>query len=453
MTSNAFEDDFDNDFEIPENDEDYDDNNGNTGNNEAWLKMPDSINNVPKQESNKPAQQTTSENNCSETNLTADTGYSTSSTNIQFSMTNGYHQHRTTKEDHVNEFINNSKFTFNQNINGNSHNEQRFESAVNEDNKTTLVSPARNDDYPTRGTRMHISHLLEQLSTQLTLPQSLPAMTNPPMKRNIMDLISSLRKHNNNYSNDLKCNREANVRTVPTQTESNYVNNSSLLLNNQVSSEAEVNQDDEIPAKTQKRGETITDDNNSIGLNVCHMDVDRILHPSIPGTLEINQVLDDSRHSLTTTPDNDNTINTQYSDDTDSKDIINKQSFTASSTMSKELKINKCESSRVTPSGLSENIDRNINLTVIEKSGNDDVMANNSMESTISIISLDNAIQTDTDIDENIEINLSATTSVSNVSRQAPDGGNPIEDPSKINSGKQSYLSDKPSPSSSSSSS
>lgn len=81
---------------------------------------------------------------------------------------------------------------------------------------------------------------------------------------------------------------------------------------------------------------------------------------------------------------------------------------------------------RINPSGVSENIDGNIDVTVIHKPCNDDLMASNSIDSTTTI-SLEHDLHTGTEIDDNSSFN-SSETSVSAVSRQTPDGGNPVED-------------------------
>lgn len=80
----------------------------------------------------------------------------------------------------------------------------------------------------------------------------------------------------------------------------------------------------------------------------------------------------------------------------------------------------------MTPSGVSENIDGNIDVTVIHKPCNDELMASNSLDSTTTI-SIDNDMHAGTEIDDNSSLN-STDTSVSGVSRQAPEGGNPVEE-------------------------
>lgn len=151
---------------------------------------------------------------------------------------------------------------------------------------------------------MHISHLLDKLTTQLTAVP--PPTTNQPMKRNIMDLITSLRRNNNNFPNDVKCNREVNVRTVPTQTEANHVSDSRIshLSNNSSESRQDALTDDldreidEIPAKSKRREKVSTaireelaaDESNNdcdelsahlMTTNVRHMNLESILNPLI----------------------------------------------------------------------------------------------------------------------------------------------------------------------------
>ncbi|XP_015117884.1 C2 domain-containing protein 3 [Diachasma alloeum] len=462
VTSTAFEDDFDNDFDFIEGEADPegDDNNGNSWNIEASSRLAPADNSSTENglvnnritngngevmgeiESNKYPQGTSDNNtNTLEANLT-DTGYSSGS-NVQQTVTNG---HRT--EQRV--------FEIPQNIN-------------------PLINGQHEDQgYPARGTRMHISHLLDKLSMQLT---TAPApIGNLPMKRNIMDLISSLRRNNNNFSNDIKCNRQANVRTVPTQTDTNFIsntqsNNSEVKTetkrnNSTFSNEEDPFKEDEIPAKTQKREkvstivreELINDDQNDsseydelsthlMTSNIRHMNSNDMVNPllyrhalpdisDLPDLPEVHATGQESS-SPSLTPDDDTLerLDSRYSESfsaTINKSLGRLRNFLDGESTSQVPRLSPTTEStelfRVTPSGVPENTDGNIDVTVIHKPCNDELMASNSMESTTTV-SGDNTMRTGTEIDDNSSLN--SESSVSAVSRQAPDGGNTVEDPGR----------------------
>lgn len=104
--------------------------------------------------------------------------------------------------------------------NQNGHQHPRNETYENNSNGDVL-----------KGTKMHINHLLDQLSAQLSVP---PKMGNVPMQPNVMDLLNSLRHHNNNNNNlpnDQKCGRAANTSFVSIGNEAIHPNNKSFNYN------------------------------------------------------------------------------------------------------------------------------------------------------------------------------------------------------------------------------
>lgn len=501
VTSTAFDDDFD-DFELPEQDviPDANDNdkNGNTSTNGPQQALPW----LPQPVDNLLTDRTTNGNRCStsaseriyparpasdhntgsvEANNT-DTGYSSSCNLRSGALTNGSHctlqrqtqlnqtQRRRTDESNVScdRFINSTT-----NGHGKPRNSRTnvFNYQMNEPNTRNCrhedTANVLDADNPTRGTRVHINHLLDQLSTQLTAAP--PPITSLPMKRNIIDLISTLRRNNNNFPNDIKCNREANVRTVPTQTEGNYMenrscNNSTESLNN--SHEHDYPKDDtEVPAKRREkistviRDELVSEDNDSpefdflsahlMSSNVRHMGLDSILNPLLyphilPDISSGNETSADCQqnsNSPSVTPEGEaiERLDSRYTETFNAK--MNKEfgqlrdngeieSTSGRNPGNYSPALENTELFRVTPTGVMENVDGNIDITVIHKPCNDDLMASNSAASTTTI-SLDNNIQTATEIDDNSSFN-STETSVSAVSRQAPDGGNPAEDPARL---------------------
>lgn len=530
MTNTAFDDDFDNDFDSPIAD-DEDANNGNTEDSrnvlrdlENWEQPREQSfieqrgpmtngNRAHEPEGFERLHGTTSTSNSVsiDANFT-DTGYSTSS-NVPScrNVPNGNRHFHNDYNRSINGFDRATTYGGLENLsNGHCH----INRAPNALNRTDVLnvrnyqgvddpepvdfrgssemsrnvgSSDASEDHPTRGTRMHISYLLDQLKTQLTAvpPPSPTPTSNQPMKRNIMDLITSLRRDNNNFSSDTKCNREVNVRTVPTQTETNYAretpltqitNNSAELRENFIANERKDSSDDRqtsAEAQTTKRkvstaireelaadeadeaNETLQCDELSTHLmttNVRHMDLQSILNPLLyqhvipdirsapndetsvnsqntlnnPSTPEIQDI----EHLDTRYTANFNTaINNGLSRLRNLVETENTSGFSGSVTATSE----NDAIFRITPSGLSENIDGNIDVTVIHKPCNDDLMASNSLDSTTTI-SLENDFQNATENDDNSSLS-SSETSVSGVSRQAPDGGNPVEEsgPSIIN--------------------
>ena len=90
---------------------------------------------------------------------------------------------------------------------------------------------------------------------------------------------------------------------------------------------------------------------------------------------------------------------------------------------------------RLTPAGVSEDIDGNIDVTVVHRPSINDVMASNSSES-INLVLIDkihNDRQPETDDENTLTISESSACTIS---RQAPDGGNPIEETEKRSSRK-----------------
>ncbi|XP_057341640.1 uncharacterized protein LOC130678456 [Microplitis mediator] len=387
-------------------------------------------------------------------------------------------------------------------------------------------APVTNNQYedgnqPARGTRMHISHLLDKLSPQIPIVP--PPIASLPMKRSIMDLLTSLRhnnNNNNNLSNNVKCNREVNMRTVPTQTD-NYTGNTRLFnldTTNWLFRERDNGRDDaEIPAKTQKRekistvirDELIADDQNNdtqeydflsaqlMTTNVRHRGTENTLNPLLYSHLLPDIPMSDEQSVEGNNEDRNNLASSHLAEaDKDVERLDNRYVESFNATINKSLKrlrdhdvisshkststseidnmstvavavgagdgadeggygvIETSEVSRVTPSGVSENVDGNIDVTVIHKPCNEDLMACNNVESAITTTTAmvmtptittstststnttpqlfyDNDMQTASEIDCNSSLN-SSETSVSVISRQAPDGGNPIEDPARF---------------------
>ncbi|KAK0095380.1 hypothetical protein PV326_008506 [Microctonus aethiopoides] len=519
VTSSPIHDNFvdylDNDYDLLEHDYENDNNdkNGNTGDDNviktmSWVQQPTdrnltlnrstNVNNCFNNEQRYLSQGCSNNKAMTVETVTTDTGYSTSSnTRSEQFLMNGVHyennstdnkKNNTKPSEAIGNGVNNDfRFELNRDVNGHSNpydsrnsrtnicNYQSEELKTRQKQHSNLVltttdNPYTNENAPTQGTRVHINHLLDKLSTQLTTAP--PPITNLPMKRNIMDLLSSLRRNNNNFSNDIKCNREANVRTVPTQTDVNYVNDS-LSQNNSIEQindpplhNGQLNNDDsEVPAKSQKRDkistvireELINDDHNDtidydylstrlMTSNIRHMGSDSSFNPFL--SPHIFPEISISDHESQNNGQQNSTSPSVSPEGEVIEQLDNRYIETFNATINKGLNrlrdipdmestssripsaLDNAQTFRVTPTGVSENVDGNIDVTVIHKPYNDDLMASNSIESTTTI-SIDNDMQITSEIDDNSSLN-SSNSSVSAVSRQAPDGGNPAEDPGKL---------------------
>jgi len=314
-------------------------------------------------------------------------------------------------------------------------------------------------EYPPRGTKTHINHLLDKLS--LDLPPRTPPETTMPMKKDIFELFANLREHRINWQdqNKNKNGRNANIRSVVTQTDKdineqhNYLRATNLTCTSNSSIDENVIKSFEQVQPHNKistviREELITDENNDsncdelttylITSNIRHMDLDNIFNPLLyqylipdlqvasaisPENKAIEQL--DNRYDTITKNFNkmahDDRIDRSIDDDSCRVDVQ-----TQSRTNVLESVEKSAEVFRLTPSGISANIDNNIDLTVIHKINDNDLMSANSMESTATLLDKLSLEQ----INAKTKHHYSAISelSVSGVSRQAPEGGNPVEE-------------------------
>ncbi|XP_024939739.1 uncharacterized protein LOC107266816 isoform X2 [Cephus cinctus] len=479
VTNAPFDDDFENDFDPNEPEMEVENNeNGNVQsittlsgyhNNELWQSVstrntqsPDrnitaNISRTPTEfqdiQSRSVAQILSDNNTISFDGNLTDTGYSTSS-NLRSSqnLSNGNHMQQIQTHRYSNESL-----------------------------------CENHSEHPTRGTKTHISHLLDKLSSQLTAAP--PPSGNFTMKRNIIDLISSLRHNNNNFQNDAKCNQEVNVRTVPTQADAGEseksTRNKLAILQNQGTSnvrDSNTTTNSSLNEKSHKRSrvsalireELVTEENNDatecddltthlITSNVRHMDLDSIFNPllyphlipdvQIDSAVSIQSSMIQDFQNLNSTPEGEavEQLDNRYTQTFNAtlnnglsriRNLVeldtSLMSESASHTRVRRSSLDtpdNMEIFRLTPSGISENIDGNIDITVIHKPTCDELMASNSTDSTTTIsMEKSSASQTRVDVDD--ASSLSSESLVSAVSRQAPDGGNPVEEtgkPSMVN--------------------
>lgn len=328
--------------------------------------------------------------------------------------------------------------------NDNCQTQQRNEHLIQ--NITTLGNSFAN--YPERGTKTHINYLLDKLSLQF--PSQSRSTTTMPIRTNTIGLLTNLTQ-DNNLQNSNNCNQDLKVCTVPTQTDNVDQQNTEISesqITNRFSNgdNAYVNKNSpkiftqlQIPNKmsTVIREELVAEENNDtskcdelttylVASNVRHMDLNNMFSPLLyqhlvpdlhysnasPEEEAIEQL--DNRYTQTFNTSIGNRLNK----------VHNLIEIDASSP-------ENAEQFRMTPSGISENIDDNIDLTVLHKSSYNDLLSSNSTDSTATISLEKNSIKPiDVEMTEN-SYSTSSQTSVLVLSRQAPDGGNPIEDITK----------------------
>ncbi|XP_011061736.1 PREDICTED: uncharacterized protein LOC105150398 isoform X2 [Acromyrmex echinatior] len=312
-----------------------------------------------------------------------------------------------------------------------------------------------NTEYPVRGTKAHINHLLDKLS--LDLPPKSSSETTIPIRKNILELFTNLREHKNNSQDKDKNNYGINTCTVLTQTDNEQYASSSTA--NFLTSKAtiEENISVEMPhnrISTVIREELVAEENNDSAIcdelttylitsNVRHMNPDSIFNPllyqhlvpdlQITAVSPEGEVVEqlDNRYIKNFTVHSDIDLlkeNSVFQNDTEMKDRIT------------VLECDK-EFFGLTPSDISENIDNSIDMTVIYESSENDLTSDNNTEST-AIMSFDKSSIQQTEI-EIKNYSIVSELSVTGISRQAPEGGNPTEEVKTLLGAKQqNYIQD-----------
>lgn len=322
-------------------------------------------------------------------------------------------------------------------------------------------------EQPVRGARMHINHLLDKLTSLTAAP---PSTENFPIKRNIHDFIASLRQ-NNIHSNG-KCNQEVNARTVPTQTDYQDIQRSQIPPTINLQSNAatrDVNENNNLDNVSQGRNkvsnlireELVTEENNDttefddltthlLTSNVRHMDLDSIFNPLMYQHLipEVHTSNSSSNPNSVQDVDNLNSTNdrvvieeldNRYAETFNAtinnglgrlRNLIEIDASLAEESVGQNKSLESADFFRMTPTGVSDDRDGNIDVTVADKPSNDDLMASNSTESTTTLSFDASSIRQRQEVVDNVSL-ISSDSSVSVVTRQAPDGGNPTEETSK----------------------
>lgn len=263
------------------------------------------------------------------------------------------------------------------------------------------------------------------------------------MKENMTNLLTNSLS-NSNLQDINKCNQELKISTLSTQMNDIYeqtIKNSENPTVDYITTTKEIDTYDrnlsdvsQIANKvsTVIREELIAEESSNtskcdelttylVTSNIRHMDVNNTCNP-----LLYQHLVPDLHYSHT------------LSEEETIKQLDNRYSKVFSTTISNRL--NKIHSlvetnmplentehfQRITPSGVSENIDNSIDLTILHNSNYNDLLTSTESTTTISIEnSLVKSIESE--VVENGDP-ITTETSILVLSRQAPDGGNPTED-------------------------
>ncbi|TGZ37226.1 uncharacterized protein [Temnothorax longispinosus] len=301
-------------------------------------------------------------------------------------------------------------------------------------------------EYPMRGTKTHINHLLDKLS--LDLPPRSCSEAAIPIRKNILELFASLREHRNNSQDKEKNGRDINTYTVLTQTDNNQHAHSHTT--NFITSKTTVGESISVESphnriSTVIREELVAEENNDstncdelttylITSNVRHTDLDSIFNP-----LLYQHLMPDLQVAAAVSPEGDavEQLDNRYARSFDiarcNSNLNHSKENNALFQNNAQLKDRaralefdkKKEVFDLTSSSISENVDNSIDMTVIYKSSEKDLRSANSMESTAIPSLTGSSVQAEVEIKD---YSILSELSVPGVSRQAPEGGNPVEE-------------------------
>ncbi|XP_033211693.1 uncharacterized protein LOC117169427 isoform X2 [Belonocnema kinseyi] len=486
VTENAFEDEFDNFFELNEQPTE----NECSGVQRANSKSPESVDTAINKRQNCPP--LTNNKRSSEIN-------STFHRDEKPSSSKDFNNHCSTSSA-TNTITMDT--TFSDTGYSTSYNARSAQHFLNDRSNTDSVhSSDREEDNPIKGTKMHVNHLLDKLSSQLNTPPAALGML--PTKINIMEFLSNLQPSNNNNNRNYfqsDRNREQINRTSQDEinrrsqeilnrrgqdqsslvTESNIEEmrhsqdeNSTCSIPNSAQSLADHFRSESAVSSTTHNRNKISnvireemaaeEENDSaefdelsthlMAANFRHADVDNVFNPLLYQHLLPDVQLSPNSYSCSVSQDVQNRNATPEGEAVQQLDNRYTENFNAAinsglSRLRNLIENNALANSdnnrpnqrslfendssgvfRSTPVGVSEDVDGNIDVTVIHRPSIDDLMASNSSKSVTSL-SMDKLTERQPETDEENTL-MSSESSASTISRQAPDGGNPVEEADK----------------------
>lgn len=295
-----------------------------------------------------------------------------------------------------------------------------------------------NTEHPMRGTKTHINHLLDKLSLDLPPRSSSEAII--PIRRNILELFASLREYKSNSQDKDKNSRDINTYTMLTQTDNKQ--HAQSHTTNFITSKTAIGESIFVESPHNKistviREELVAEENNDsttcdelttylITSNIRHMNLDNIFNP-----LLYQHLVPDLQVAAAVSPEGEavEQLDNRYTRSFDiamcnsnidhSKENTPFQNDAQLKDWALEFDKKK-EFFDLTSSDISENVDNSIDMTIYKSSENV-LTSGNSVESTV--ITLDkSSVQTEVEIKD---CSILSELSVPGVSRQAPEGGNP----------------------------
>nr|XP_012136642.1 PREDICTED: C2 domain-containing protein 3 isoform X1 [Megachile rotundata] len=437
VTNTAFEDDFENEFDINEPTSDNENNDFKTANRIAPIP---SVNN-----NDMTRQIPRSEKNLLHNTNTIDIENQNMSSEIE--IQNHLPETYTTYDRTVNyevmkpNFSKASCFCRKQNLPNNNHcvqhqNDHLVQSLKTSDN---ILS-----DCPERGTKTDINYLLDKLSLQL--PMQSYASNVIPTKKNTTNSTTNTQQNNKNinFQDNNRCDQKVHTESTQTNNVSEQdIKHSEGQMENGISVKEDVEYSSKEPPEvltqpqttnkmsTVIREELITEESSNISRcdelttylvtsNIRHMDLNNILNPLLYQHLvpDLHYLNPSSEEEIVEQLDN------RYSKAFNAS--LSSRLNKVQSLMQINVSPENTDLFRITSSGLSENMNDSIDLTVLHKSSYNDLLANTSTDSTTTITTEKSLIKLiDVEATEN---NYSTSSETSVLSRQAPDGGNPVED-------------------------
>lgn len=286
-------------------------------------------------------------------------------------------------------------------------------------------------DYPKQGTKAHINYLLDKLSSQFPAQSYLTKVM--PMEKDITNVLTNL--PNNSCLQDT--NQELKIFTSHTKMDN--IQNSVNPVTNSMSREVDIyDQDSQIANKisTVIREELIAEESSNtskcdelttylITSNIRHMDLNNICNLPLYQHLMPDLYCPHTSLEEETIEQLDNRYSKEFNTSENNK--LNKIHDLRGTNISMQ----NTDHFRTTPSGISENINSTDFIGFHDTNYNDQ-LANNSTESTTTISIANSIVKSiDSEIVENSD-SISFETSDLALPRQAPDGGNPIEDNKKL---------------------
>ncbi|KAL6266014.1 hypothetical protein P5V15_002866 [Pogonomyrmex californicus] len=303
-------------------------------------------------------------------------------------------------------------------------------------------------EYPISDTKTHINHLLDKLS--LDLPTVSSSEESIPIKKNILELFTSLQEHRNNLQDKNKDKDNDDTCTMLVQIDNLCEQSATNLNTSKITIGENISESPHNRISTIIREELITEENNDsinydelttylITSNIRYMDLNSIFNPllyqhimsdlhiatTISSEGETVEKLDNRYAKSFDIVMHDNNINHLKKNPT----LLRNNLQLKDETTVFEFDKNKEFVGLTSPTILRDIDSSSIDVTVIYKSSENDLTSGNSKLESIAIMSLDKFISVQqAEVKTETYHSIISELSVPIVSRQAPDGGNPIEE-------------------------